>query len=189
MPDQITTLQDVKKYLNITDAYDDVELQTAIDTAVAVVQSYVGDLVSRTVTETYDAPAGHGLPLLSGPVVSVTSVTESGVTLDSGDYKIGLGGVLHRMSGSSYAGWLPGALNITVEYTVGMTTIPSNLITAVKELVRVNWRNQRGGNYSPFDGDVADNYAATGDQVRLGFFVPGRVMELIAPNPRIAGLA
>lgn len=190
MANEIVELDIVKAYLNITDPSTDGEIQSAIDTASLVVESYVGAVVNQTVSETRDGPNGHALVLHHGPVQSIASVSESGAALSSGDYRLADSGVLHRMGGGySYRSWQGGAQNITVSYVVGRAFVPANLATGVCELVRINFRPQLGGNYSPFDGGDSDDYAASGDQIRLGFFVPGRVIELIAPNLVILGFA
>jgi hypothetical protein len=69
---------------------------------------------------------------------------------------------------------------VELTYVAGLAAVPANLLEAARELIRVNWRPQRGGNFNPFDGGQSDVDQPTPDQVRLGFFVPGRVMELLA---------
>lgn len=189
---ELVSLAKVKAYLKIppNNVDSDDELQDAIDTATKVVESYVGAVIQKSVSETYDAPCGHGLALRSGPVLDVTEVIESGGALGVGvDCKLDDSGVLHRIAGYVYRPWLPGALNIAVTYTVGVVEVPANLATAVKELVRINFRHELGGDYSPFDGGKDDDYAATGDQIRLGFFVPGRVLQLLEPDLTADGFA
>jgi hypothetical protein len=91
-------------------------------------------LVRRTITDTFDGEGRAEIQLRRVPpsvsdsgFLTVTSVTENGVTLTTNDY------VLRRSNwslrrgtslGYYWRGWYPGTENITVVYTAGCTNPP-----------------------------------------------------------------
>ncbi|WP_420123203.1 hypothetical protein [Nakamurella sp.] len=181
MSGDIVTVAEVKKQLNIpeTDDSQDDELAVYIAAVTEVVEDIVGPVVPREVTETHDA-AGPVLLLRQPPAVSITSVVEAGATLTADDYLVDLdAGILRRRQ--PY-GWVGGIGAVTVTYQGGRNTTPAAVKLAAKELVMVNFRPQLGGDYSPFDTDSPEE--GIPGEVRLGFFVPNRVRELLKPHAR-----
>jgi hypothetical protein len=186
-------LAEVKDRLNIdpTDtAYDD-ELRGFILSASEVVEDIVGVVARRTFTETYSGCGERTVLLRRRPVLSITAVTENGVTVPPSQYSVDSAGVLTRRVGFAAGRWLWGVDNINVVYVAGRTAGPWSVIDATKELIRINWRPQQGGNYSPFDGGDSDDFgvsrAAEGGlqgEIRLGFFVPNTVMQRLQPHAR-----
>jgi hypothetical protein len=184
----IVGLAETKKHLNIEpdDTSADEELRGFILSASAVVEDVVGAVARRTVVET--CSGGSGLVRLATvPVLSVDQVLADGTLVDPGDYSFAASGmVVHR-----WGCWPTGLRNVEVTYTAGRLVVPPNLLDGVKELIRINWRPQEGGNYSPFDGGGEDDFgvsrATEGSlqgQIRLGFFVPNTVTERLMPQRR-----
>lgn len=181
-------LAEVKAQLNIpaTTTTDDEELRGFILSASAVVESIVGTVARRTITEKYSGTRQTAIALRRAPVISVGSVTENGVTLTPDvDYSVSDAGLLSRI----YAQWYPrtwraGSNNIVVTYTAGRSDIPPNIIDATKELIRVNWRPQTGGNYSVFSGGRQDDMGQLSfNELRpMGFFIPNAVMQRLTPQ-------
>lgn len=171
----IVGLAETKTHLGITDDDADEKLRGFILSASAVVEGIVGAVARRTVTETYHG-GGCALVLRSGPVLSITSVTENGTAVDSSNYSVSDAGVLYRASNYIPNGiWLAGINNVTVTYVVGRTVVPFSVLDATKELIRINWRPQQGGNYSPFDQGTDDDYGTREvGEIRLGFSSPHR---------------
>jgi hypothetical protein len=101
------------------------QLQWLCIVASDAVERDLGRIIARrTVTEIYDG-GRSAILLRSTPVISVTSVTESGTTLGSSDYVINLAtGVLYR--GSTLVPWSFwwGRQNITVVYVAGFADPP-----------------------------------------------------------------
>jgi len=181
-------LAEVKRHLNIPDTTTthDEELRGFILSCSEVVESIVGTVARREVTEMYSGLRRVSIPLRRSPVVSVTSVRETGVTLTEGtDYVVSDAGVLSRLSGGTYPrSWRSGIANIEVTYVAGRESVPWSIIDATKELIRINWRPQAGGNYSVFSGGRPDDFGQLnfGGDIRLGFFIPNTVMQRLQPS-------
>lgn len=178
------TLAEVKDHLNIpstTTTYD-TELQRFIDSACEVVEGIVGAVSDRTVAETHSG-GGTTLPLAVSPVKSITLVTQNGQTIPATGYSLN-DDLLTRAVGFHASYWLPGVNNITVTYVAGRATVPASVLDGTKELIRINWRPQQGGNYSPFDQGRSDDFgtAGGGGEIRLGFFIPNTVMQRLQPS-------
>ena len=77
--------------------------------------------------------------LSRGPVVSITSVVEDGVTLPTDEYEIDTATRrLYRMDGDDERTFWASA-KITVVYTAGWTTVPDDLKLAAAKLARILW--------------------------------------------------
>ncbi|MGC4769205.1 hypothetical protein ACLQ25_09520 [Micromonospora sp. DT44] len=171
----IVSVAEVKQQLNIPDddTSQDAELAVYVAAVTEVVEGIVGPVDPRAVTETHDGGT-EVLILRQPPVLSVTSVTEGGTAVTG--YTAALdSGVLYRTGGW----WASGRASVTVVYQAGRTSIPAAVKLAAKELVMVNFRPQLGGDYAPFDTDAPGE--GVPGEVRLGFFVPNRVRELLKP--------
>lgn len=185
----LISLAVAKAHLNIAAAVTthDAELRDAILTASDVVEGIVGQVGRRTVVETHSGRGTPGLALRQTPALAVTEVTVNGTVVAADGYNLSDAGVLYRVSGYTDLSWPAGRNNITVTYTAGRTSTPPAVLDAVKELVRINFRPQLGGNYSPFDGAGGDDLG--GGAVRLGFFVPNRIMTSLQRHADVAGFA
>lgn len=180
-------LAEAKAHLNMSasDTSSDEELREFLLAVTEVVEHIVGAVVPRQVVEAHDGGT-DALTLRKTPVLSVTSVTESGTALDASGYTASLdAGVLYR--GAGWSGrWACGRGSVTVTYKAGRSAVPRSVAQAAKELVAVNWRSQQGGNYSPFDSGAE---TPGGGDVILGFFVPNRVVQMLAPHAQVGGFA
>lgn len=192
----IVSLADTKNYLNITTTSDDDELRGFIGTATAVIESYVGAVSRRTVVEKYNGDWNKpAIALRSRPIISVGSVVEGQITLVAEtDYTLTDTGMLVRVAGPNTnlypRGWVYGINNVVVTYDVGRPVIGENILEAAKELIRWNWRPQRGGDGPSFDGGTTDVANPTGGQIVLGFYVPNSVLERLGADVDItAGIA
>lgn len=171
----VLTLAEAKAALNIDAPTYDTELQDVIDAAEAAIAKKVGPLSSVAKTERVNG-GGCGLTLLNTPVVSLTSVTPVGgsaytltdLQVDSSS------GVVEWVSGSAF---YPG--RYTVVYQAGRTTVPEDLITAIKKLVVHLWDDQRGGSAMP-GSRPADIASST--LVNAGYAFPFSVQQLLTPH-------
>lgn len=170
MPVVLPTLPELKAETNITVGTNDVELTRRLNSAVDVVQGYVGPLESRSVTETHYAPSGRVLILRQSPVISITSVSNAnGTTYVPADYVLDTGaGLLRR----AYATGSWGG-EVTVTYLAGRDTLPAALADAILIIAAHLWETQRGASPSPFTEDPLP--------VGRGFAVPNRALELMRP--------
>lgn len=180
----LVTLAQAKKHLNIPEdvtAHDD-ELADFIPAVTEVIEHVVGPVVPREVTEVHDG-GREALVLRCRPVLSVVSVTEAGSEVDPSGYTPSLAaGVLYRVSGQ----WAGGRSAVTVVVQAGRVAKPPSIMLAAKELLAFCWRPQQGGNNSVFDagGDGSDEA-----QMILGFLVPNRVLQMLAPHELTDGFA
>lgn len=181
-------LAEVKKHLNIPadDTTRDDELRGFILSASAVVEDVVGVAAKRTIVETNSGGERH-IVLTHRPVISVSAVSIDGDAVDAGDYTVSPSGLLaHR-----HRRWPAGFHNVETTYIAGRAAMPANILDATKELIRINWRPQQGGNYSAFDGGGGDDFGVSGGveaslqgTLRLGFFVPNTVTQRLQPDQR-----
>lgn len=174
----IVSVAEVKKQLNIpdSDTSQDAELADFIASITDVIEDVVGPVVPREVTEVHDGGT-EVVILRQPPVLDVTSVTEDGSAVDPSGYTASLdAGVLYR-TGRTWAG---GRAGVRVIYQAGRAVTSASIKQAGKELVAVNFRGQLGGNQSVFDGGAPQPAAA--GEIRLGFFIPNRVMQLLRPH-------
>lgn len=173
------TLAAAKDQLNITDTASDVELAGYVSGVTRVVERYVGAVVNRTVIERFDG--GRCEVLLSNiPVASVTSVTDSGTTLDAGAYKVSTSGVLSRVAGPSRIAFLPGVQSVEVTYVAGKVADTASVATDLADvrlagliILQHMWETQRPAAAGPFS-QAADDY-----DPRYAYSVPRRAQELL----------
>lgn len=183
----VLTLADAKKHLNITDTRDDAELQDVIDAAEAAISQVVGPLTPVTKTAQLRSVSGASFSLPVTPVQSVQSITGAtyfGSTAIDTTYLM-----VDSLSGVVRYGGYPAKLTVgpyTVTYTAGWTSVPDDLLYAVKELVRHLWGTQRGsGSTRPFGSPAAD---VANSMPGAAYAFPIRVTQLLAPysQPAIA---
>lgn len=153
-PLSILSLADAKAMLNITSTANDEELRETILEAVDIAERKTGRKFRRTThTEAYDGGRGPRLVLRHQPVVSVTSISESGTALTSGtDYIADLtDGIVLRGQSTATGWWAAGNQNISVVYVSGETSLTARRL--IKELTRHLWRTQRGASPMAMGGD------------------------------------
>jgi hypothetical protein len=174
-------------HLNIPAASaDEDEIRRFIDAAQDLAENYVGAVLGRrSITETY-AGQTDVLRLRSPRAISITTVVESGVTLDSTSYKLDeTGQRLYRLttstiSGSSsfgaYGFWASGVNAVTVTYVAGYTVTPPAVQQGVLEILRHLWQTQRGAVNIMNRNGAGDDFYSTPT-----YSLPRRAMELLDP--------
>jgi uncharacterized phiE125 gp8 family phage protein len=175
----LVSIDDVKEFLNFTTSDDDEELETFINAASDALERWCGRTFRRqTVTaETHDGSSSTcGIQLRKAPAISVTSVSEIGVTLTASDYALRTdSGVLVRLSGSYTEGvWPDGILNISVTYVAGYADVPDDVSHACLLLIKHLWRTQRGGSPLARNADGLEYAPGT------AWTYPLAVQELVA---------
>lgn len=109
----------------IVSAADLEQLRWLCTVACSAVEHDLGRAVARAAkTETFNG--GQSAILLTHtPVISITSIVESGVTLAAGDYTADLGaGIVYRGGQQSPRPWLYGRQNVVVSTVVGYMDPP-----------------------------------------------------------------
>jgi len=170
------SLIDAKAHLNLTTTANDVELQSFIDAAEALLGHIVGPLTVGS--KTARVPGGPVVVLPYAPVQAITSMTSpDGTVVDTTSTTLnGPAGVLYFTDNQTR--FASGAYDVT--FTAGWTTVPADLLLAVKELVRHLWATQRGATARP--GSSVDQAPGA------AYALPIRVEQLIEPyrQPGIA---
>ncbi len=120
----LCSIADVAAFLQITIAADNASALRAIGEASDAIREHCHQVIDEVEDEDYTFDVGEQqtklfLPEL--PVTEISEVVENEVTLTvDDDYRLGRGGVLHRVG----AYWYPGVQTVTVTYTHGHATIP-----------------------------------------------------------------
>lgn len=175
----IVSLTELRGFLRKSETASDEELRRFALLSTELAEEYLGrTLRRRTVVETYDGGRCE-IPLLTTPVLAITSVTVSGATVDPTQYRPDLvAGILtHR--GAGFGG---GRLDVVVTYTAGPTRSLARYGQGVREIARHVWDTQRGGSQLPRQGGAGDDWVSS-----MGYSVPHRVMEML--GRRAPGIA
>ncbi|WP_330265326.1 phage head-tail connector protein [Streptomyces griseorubiginosus] len=182
----LLTLAEAKAQLDITTDTEDAELQAYIDALTAPIERHVGPVEIRTVTEVVDGRAA--LVLTQVPVVSLTSLTP----LTTGGTAIGTdevfldkdSGVIHRLSGGSFAGgpW-------TAVYEAGRGEVPPTINLAARILLQHLWRTQYGASRGLSSVGGGDDFLVTEQIAGWGYAIPNRVLQLLEPYKVPPGVA
>ena len=204
----LVSVNDTMEFLNLLSApvpanYTE-RLRSFIQSVTAIIEGIVGPVFPAALDEYYDGGAPTIL-LNESPVMSVTSVVEAGGggfvrtltnqppdtvgSLDAYGYTVDLstGTLVRRVSGLA-APFLPGKRNVHVVYVAGNLDPSPNLREAALELIRINWQPQQGGNRPGYATTDVDTLTIN-DAWRMGYFIPNRVMEMLAPSRHTWGIA
>jgi uncharacterized phiE125 gp8 family phage protein len=153
----IVGLAEVQAYLKVYSTADQDDVRAVAEAASDAVEREYGQWRRTTVVEVRDG-GGCGIILLTTPVLSVTSVVESGVTLTAGtDYVLGRAGILYRGSATSTRTWLSGIGTVTITYVAGASIIPEAVSEAVLHIARQLWEQRRGGTRQQTDDYLPDD--------------------------------
>jgi hypothetical protein len=147
-PNGIVSLSEVKTHLRIDRTDRDEQLRLYIDAATAYFEHELGPIVRRTITET--VPASGGFAYVSGPVISLTSITDAygyGYTYDVVNY---VGDSTGLVRGLTYSSTF--AYPVTVTYVGGRAIIPADLKLAALDYIEWRWQDQRGPTPLPAPG-------------------------------------
>jgi len=193
---RIVSLGEAKEYLQIpaTDRSRDARLSRFIDQLRPVIENITGPILQRLVSETYDG----GSPWISlryRPVLSVQSVTEYRGPIpypltqvpspDLGTVYSYMyeppGRIVRRTVGGGQTSFPNGADQVFVSYTAGYAQVPPNVTNAALELLRTHFQLTQQGRPRPGGSQVDDDEST---RPIMGFFVSGRVREMLAPNVR-----
>lgn len=192
----LVSLAAVKNYLNInaSDEAHDERLTRAIHGVTAVIEGITGPILPQTFTERH-AGGGHLIAvhhppsrgLGTTPIFTLVSCDAAGSSLAVvDDPSVATGecvlfdglGIISRYAGSAAARFARGPRAVRVVYVAGQSSVPANVHEAALELIRVNWTTTQAVGRGRMT--VSDDQDSSGPA--LGFFIPRRVRELLAPN-------
>lgn len=159
----------------------DADLEAYVQAATPVIEDIVGSVLLTGKSRTFDG--GGSVIILNDRVVSITSVTETGVASPGYTFD-GQAGLLYAGTSSVSRTFTAGVFNVVVAYQAGFSVIPQTLKLAARELVRF-WIQQGNQALMPAYGDAPE----AGSYTPQGFAVPKRVIELCAPFQSLGGFA
>ena len=188
----IVGYDEVLEYLNIPTANaNENEIRRFMDAANDLAQSYTGVILGRKTFTSQLYDGGNEFIRLRDPMaISITSVYENGVLLNSGQYVIDpTGQRLYRIGSgtlyatNSYGYWTAGMNNVSVTYVAGYVNPPMAAKQGVLEIIRHLWQTQRGAMNVMGRNQTGDElYPAS------TYSLPRRAMELLDPTS-LPGLA
>jgi hypothetical protein len=173
----IIGLDEAKTFLRISGTDDDEQLRDVLEAASDMCERYTRKAWRRaTVTAEIHSGGVDAIYLRQAPVVSVTTVVDTGVTLAATSYTIDLPTGRLFYGDTTFQGWwTPGQDNISVTYVTGPPSgiVPAYIRGGMLELVEHLWSSRRGGSNLP-------RKAAGGEEFsnRLAHALPWRVQEM-----------
>lgn len=200
--EQIVDLASTKAHLNmsLTDTSQDAELTGFILGATVVIRDMIGPIVPEQHVEYFDG----GVMTVSvawQPLLSIQSVYEYyglsafllteqplGTQINAFGFTVDYitGQIIRRTFGGQAALFAVGDKNVKVSYTAGRGDVPYNVRLGALELIRHNWSmTQQAGRPRMRSGMDGGGEMA----VPIGFAVPDRVIEWLAPHRRPPGIA
>jgi len=195
---RLISLSDVRDQLNISasDTTGTAKLQRFISSATDVIQNITGPILPTPRTD-YFSGGQTTITLPFRWVKSITSVTEwwGGTTTypltqitpgsSAGAFCYlwdNNSNILTRMAGGFEQPYFGTQNAVTVIYTLGMATIPQDITDATGELIRHWWQNGQQPRSISFTNPGSDD--DTGSISVMGYAVPNRVNEMLAPYAR-----
>lgn len=173
----LLTLADLKTHVNITSSVHDLELQAFADSVDALVESQIGVVINRSVSEVVDL-TGYAIEVHSVPIVSITSLVlladgTSAYDVSQLYVRNAVAGLIKRKDGGCIA--TGSGSPYTITYTAGRgASVPSTINLAARIIAAHLWETQRGPASRPtLGGDELSTPAG------LGFAVPNRAAELL----------
>jgi len=175
---QLCALADVKTYLGITNTNQDAVITSLITNASAMIESYCNRVfASANYTETRNGHGGYRMYAANAPITAVSAVTVDGISVPSAPAPTGNGlgygfvfdsDLIYIRPGVPYSGqptaFNKGIQNVTLAYTAGFTTIPSDVNQACVELVadklakqsRIDKKSETLGQQQTVSFDLSD---------------------------------
>jgi hypothetical protein len=196
----LVSLGEARDYLNFTDADKsrDAKLVRFIEGVTPVVEAITGPILVRQYDEVYDGGQLF-IQLRHRPVVNLLGVSEFRGPIEYSllnipdpahgniySVEIDLSRIVRRSAGGGMIAFPSGLQTIHVVYTAGFSTVPANVRDGTLELIRINFQQTQQGRPRAGGGGEAEG-EMTGPYV--GFFVPGRVREMLQPNKRRPSIA
>lgn len=131
----LTTLEAVKAYLNLSAPADDALLDQLIAACSAWIKTYLSrDVLTGSYTQRLDGTGTAGIMVGQWPIQAINSITVDGVAVSPGAV-VTDGPRIVRADGGR---WARGMANVVVSYTAGYTDAPADIAQACVELVA--WR-------------------------------------------------
>ena len=181
-PGYLVSLADLRDHLQLDDTdllTHGEELRRALRSASATVEALIGPVVPRTVVETLPTFSGRYVWLSTTPVLTLTSATTSGVSVDITGWTVETGGRVD-------AGYVTTRSGLVLTYRAGRATVPPEAREATVELVRdrVSF-SQAGGGGRRFRQLPDDDVSFSSGRPAVPPYVYGLLEPLLLP-PAVA---
>jgi hypothetical protein len=138
----LTTIESVKQYLQITNTNDDEFLAALISNVSKFIETYLSRVISSASYTEYLNGVGYNaqaMALSNTPITAVQSISVDGVSITA---SVGFGKPGYNFDDSfiylTGYGFSKGARNVQVTYTAGYATTPLDIVQAANQLVA--WR-------------------------------------------------
>lgn len=180
----LVSLSEVLRHLglaaavNATQRARDADLEALADGMTELVEGHCGRAFRPRQVVQVHADGGAAILLHTLPVASITSVVDTGTTLDASAYRLSDAGVLYRRSGV----WG----ETTVTYVAGTSVPPEPVRLAVLRLIEHHWTSARQAPH-PMRAGAGARYDET-QPVPERFAIPYAIASLLEPY-RVHGLS
>lgn len=143
-PTVLSTIDSVKLKLGITGAASDALLQQYVTAACQTVESWLGRIIgSNTYTKVLNGNGHRSAFLGQFPITAVSAVVVDGVSIPADPAATGYGYVFDELAiylrGCAFS---KGVQNISITYTAGYATIPTDISESVDEIVILNYNRR-----------------------------------------------
>ncbi|MEP7299158.1 MAG: head-tail connector protein [Burkholderiales bacterium] len=140
----LTTLENVRAWLNVTSTADDALLTRMIEAASAFIETWLGrKILSANYVETRDGALGTRLITRNYPVTAVASVVSDGITIPLAA-SVSEHGYVFWPWGLALRGhgFTRGYGNVVISYTAGYASVPADIEQACCELVGLRYKER-----------------------------------------------
>lgn len=143
----LTTIANLKQWLEINNTTNDVLLQRLVSSCSAFIQSWLNrSILQATYNEIYDGNGSDTLTLNNYPITSLLSVSVNGVAqnlLSPGDFTSAAYDFTSEQLYGQFMIFNKGRQNIAVSYVAGFATVPLDIEQACIELCALKYKNLR----------------------------------------------
>lgn len=137
----LSTLANVKQWLNLTSSGDDALLTRLLTSVSNFIQSWLGrQLLSASYTELLDGQGGRAIILGNYPVTAVASLYIGGVSIPASS-GVSASGYVVTPYGVTLRGYFftRNLSNVTITYTAGFASLPVEIEQACLELIALRY--------------------------------------------------
>lgn len=208
LPQTIVDLEEVKEHLNIpaTDRQHDVKLLRFLYGLVPVIEDITGPVLPKVYNEWYDGGQYHisfrhrpvcqlmAASFYIGPIEYQAAIVGNpaagsiySVMMDP-DASVGGRRLVRRGPGGGMIPFPNSLQSVHVIYQAGRSPVPYNITLAALELIKLNYQPSQQGNLREFGGGMDTDDEMT-PAIPMGFFVPGRVREMLSGSRRHPSIA
>jgi hypothetical protein len=209
---ELVSVADAKDYLRFqsNDRSEDAKILRFIRMCRPLIEAIAGPIIPAQFEEWHDG--GHSYIMVNRrpstaygttPIFEVQAISEYNGPIEwplaivaspdqgqlySVQADVRFGRIVRRTAGGGVQGFAPGLQSVHVWYTAGQQSVPDNVYEATLELLRINYQQtqQQSGLRVGTGGNPDD---AEPERTPIGFFMPGKVREMLNVNRRFPSLA